>query len=140
MPRSSKGEYPADWPEIALAVKEAAGWKCIRCDHPHDPAAGYTLTVHHADLDPSNNAWWNKLALCQRCHLRIQGKVVMERVWLFDHSEWFVPYVAGYYAHRLGFELDRGSVILHAEKLIALGQGRTVDWDRVPRSAIGATT
>lgn len=35
--------YPADWPVIARAVKEAAGWRCVRCDHPHDPKAGRTL-------------------------------------------------------------------------------------------------
>ena len=124
MPRRSRGEYPPDWPEIALAVKEAAGWCCIRCDHPHDVAAGYTLTVHHLDLNPANCRWWNLAALCQRCHLRIQAKVVMERVWLFDHSAWFVPYVAGYYAHQFGLELSREEVEAQAPTLIAMGQGR----------------
>jgi hypothetical protein len=29
------GEYPADWPEIARGVKDAATWRCVRCDAPH---------------------------------------------------------------------------------------------------------
>ena len=98
MPRKSIGEYPPNWNEIAVAVKDEAGWKCVRCGHPHDIPGGYMLTVHHLDLHPNNCAWWNIPALCQKCHLIIQHKVVMERFWMFDHSEWFKPYLAGYYA------------------------------------------
>jgi hypothetical protein len=94
--------YPADWKEIAQAVKDAAGWQCVRCGHRHEPEAGYCLTVHHLDIDPANCAWWNVVALCQRCHLSIQGKVIMERVYMFPHSEWFKPYVAAYYAVQFG--------------------------------------
>ena len=131
MGRPSRGEYPDNWDEIAARVKEEAGWVCIRdvCRHPHDPAAGYGLGVHHLDLNKSNCEWWNLAALCQRCHLRIQGKVVMERVWMFEHSEWFVPYVAGYYAHLYGLPEDRPWVEQHAEKLILMGQGFV--WDQV---------
>ena len=81
------------------------------------------VEVHHFDMDPSNNAWWNLGALCQRCHLRIQAKVVMERVWLYDHSDWFVPYVAGY-MRRSGSTLNRDEVIARAAELIGRGQGR----------------
>ena len=98
MKRKSTGEYPANWKEIAKAVKDAADWKCVRCGHRHEPETGYCLTVHHLDIDPSNCAWWNIPALCQRCHLTIQSKVVMDRPWMFDHSEWFKPYVFTYYA------------------------------------------
>ena len=103
MKRKSTSEYPNNWTEIAKAVKEAAGWKCVRCGKPHDPENGYTLTVHHLDIDPSNCAWWNIPALCQRCHLSIQGRVVMERFYMFEHSEWFKPYLAGHYAKRIGW-------------------------------------
>jgi hypothetical protein len=63
--------YPDDWERIANEVKDAAGWRCQnpRCQHPHDPAAGYTLTVHHRDGNPMNNAPENTVALCQRCHM-----------------------------------------------------------------------
>jgi hypothetical protein len=102
MKRKSIGAYPDNWKEIALAVKEAAGWKCVRCGHRHEPETGYTLTVHHLDIDPSNCAWWNIPALCQRCHLSIQGRVVMERPYMFQHSPWFVPYVTAYYKVQAG--------------------------------------
>jgi len=32
--RKSIGIYPHDWPAIAAATKEVAGWRCIRCGHP----------------------------------------------------------------------------------------------------------
>jgi hypothetical protein len=125
MPRKSHGgSYPDDWKEISRACKEAAGWKCIRCGHANDQASGHLLTVHHLDMNPSNCAWWNLLALCQKCHLRIQAKVIIERPWLLDHSDWFKPYVAGFYAHVLGFATDREYVTANMETLIAKGQGR----------------
>lgn len=78
------------------------------------------------DLNPANNRWWNLGALCQRCHLRIQGKVVMERPWLWEHSEWFRPYVAGYYAYHHGLDDRREFVEANIDFLIRLGQGRIV--------------
>ena len=122
-PRRSTGNYPPDWKEIAKRVKDEAGWKCIRCGHAHDIKAGYMLTVHHLDLDKSNVAWWNLAALCQRCHLHIQSKVIMERVWYLQHTDWFKPYVAGYYAKQNGQPDDREYVMQHIDELIALGQG-----------------
>lgn len=124
MPRRSKAgsSYPSNWDAIATAVKEAAGWCCIRCGAPHQNRAGYSLTVHHADLDPANNRWWNLLALCCKCHLQIQHKVILERPWvLLPHTEWFKPYVAGWYAHRyLGLDLSREEVLARLEELLAI--------------------
>ena len=120
MPRRSRGQYPADWPVIARQVKDLAGWCCVRCGHPHDPEAGRTLTVHHLDLDPGNNRWWNLAALCQACHLRIQGKVVIERIWMFEHSEWFKPFVAGYYAWKKSLPDDREYVLSNLKVLLIL--------------------
>jgi hypothetical protein len=124
MIRHSKSSYPEDWPEISRKAKEEAGWKCVRCGHKHDPKKGYCLTVHHLDLDPSNNAWWNIPALCQRCHLKIQNKVVMEQPYFFPHSEWFKPYVAGYYAHMNGLPEDREYVMKNLMMLLELGISR----------------
>ena len=130
-PNGSK--YPDNWNEIAQAVKDASGWKCVRCGQRHDPEAGYTLTVHHLDIDPSNCAWHNIPALCQRCHLHIQGKVVMEQPYMFPHSKWFVPYVAAYYGVKAGVLSDTKDyykslafitpelVITNADEYIALG-------------------
>lgn len=124
MPRKSHGgDYPPDWKEIADRVKTEAGWMCIRCGHPHDYVTGHVLTVHHLDLNPSNCRWWNLAALCQKCHLTIQAKVIMERTWMLPHSEWFKPYVAGYYAFHNGLPDDRDSVVPKIDELIAIGQG-----------------
>lgn len=120
--KSVGGPYPANWKVIAAGVKCLANWRCVRCGHEHDPKAGYTLTVHHADMDPSNCAWWNLLALCQRCHLQIQHKVVMERPFMFEHSAWFKPYVAGYYAHQHGEAETLPAVMVHMERLLAYGR------------------
>jgi hypothetical protein len=79
------------------------------------------LTVHHLDGDKANCRWWNLAALCQRCHLEIQAKVVMERVYPHEHSEWFKPHAAAYYAwvYR-GRELSRADTLAHLEELLAL--------------------
>lgn len=81
------------------------------------------LTVHHLDGNKLNCRWWNLAALDQRCHLEIQGRVRMERPWLFEHSAWFKPYVAGYYAWtRLGLDLDREQTVARLDELLALGR------------------
>jgi 5-methylcytosine-specific restriction endonuclease McrA len=102
MPRPSIGEYPPEWEILAYAIKQAARWRCVRCNHIHAPEHGRMLTVHHIDLNKSNCAWWNLVALCQKCHLQIQHKIVIERLWMFEHKEWFKPYAAGYYADTIG--------------------------------------
>jgi len=123
MPRKSTSDYPSDWKDIARKCKEDAGWKCIRCGHEHSPKTGYTLTVYHLDLSPANCRWWNLAALCQRCHLQIQNKVVMERKYYGHHTEWFRPYVAGYYAFHNGMSDERDVVMAMIDELILLGQG-----------------
>lgn len=82
--------YPENWDEIARRVKDAADWRCENCGHPHDPPAGYTLTVHHLDMHPENCADENLVALCQRCHLHIQAVWKPGQRWLFDPPEWAV--------------------------------------------------
>jgi hypothetical protein len=79
------------------------------------------LTVHHLDGNKANCRWWNLAALCQRCHLTIQGKVQMARVWPWEHSDWFKPYVAGYYASTyLGEDLTRAEVDARLDELLGL--------------------
>ena len=120
MPRFS-GSYPANWQQIADACKQQAGWRCERCGHADDRASGHVLTVHHLDGDKSNCRDWNLAALCQRCHLSIQGRVRMERVWMLEHSPWFKSHAAGYYAHLHGLPDDKEFVMLNIEALLQLG-------------------
>jgi hypothetical protein len=79
------------------------------------------LTVHHLNGNKSDCRWWNLVALCQRCHLKIQGRVVMARVWPWEHSEWFRPYAAGYYASAyLGEDLTYEETMARIDELLAL--------------------
>jgi hypothetical protein len=84
------------------------------------------LTVHHANGVKADCRWWNLLALCQRCHFTIQGRVDLERAFILEHSEWFRIYAAGWYA--LKYEdraitreeaAERMDELLSYERLIA---------------------
>jgi len=87
----------------------------------HYEAEWRILTVHHLDGDKGNCRWWNLAALCQRCHLTIQGRVQMERIYPWPHSEWFKPYAAGYYAWTyLGEEITRAEALERMDELLAL--------------------
>lgn len=84
-------------------------------------AAWRILTVHHLTGDKTDLRWWNLAALCQRCHLQIQGKVQMRRIWPWPHTEWFKPYTAGWYAWSyLGEELSREQTMARLDELLAL--------------------
>jgi hypothetical protein len=79
------------------------------------------LTVHHLTGNKADLRWWNLAALCQRCHLEIQGRVRMEQVYPHPHSEWFKPYAAGYYAAvYLGEDLTRDETFARLDELLAL--------------------
>jgi len=79
------------------------------------------LTVHHLNGIKADCRWFNLSALCQRCHLTIQGKVYMERPWFREHSSWFKPYVAAFYAwHYFELELSREETMERLEELLAL--------------------
>lgn len=78
------------------------------------------LTVHHLNGVKHDCRWWNLVALCQRCHLTIQGRVVMERVYPFEHSGWFKPYAAGWYAWAyLEEDLTREQTLSRLDELLS---------------------
>lgn len=66
-------DYPANWLDIAQQIKDQANWKCEHCNYTHDIPNGYMLTVHHLNMDKADCRYENLVALCQRCHLRIQA-------------------------------------------------------------------
>jgi hypothetical protein len=83
------------------------------------------LTVHHlrpGHAEKADCRWWNLLALCQRCHLTVQGKVDPQRPWPWEHSGWFKPYAAGFYAWKyLGEELTREEATARLDALLEMG-------------------
>lgn len=91
---------------------------------PPDPvieAQWRILTVHHLNGVKHDCRWWNLAALCQRCHLTIQSRVLMDRVYPFEHSAWFKPHAAGWYAWAyLGEELSRDETVGRLDELLAL--------------------
>lgn len=89
-------DYPKNWKAIAKRIKDAVNWRCERCDHPNDLESGHVLTVHHLDGDKANCEDWNLAALCQRCHLHIQAKVVFHQDYYFPHTPWMKRHVEAY--------------------------------------------
>lgn len=79
------------------------------------------LTVHHFDGNKANCEWWNLLPLCQRCHLQIQTRVNPQQPYMFEHSDWLKPYVAGFYAWKYkGLGLTRSQIEFRLEQYLAL--------------------
>lgn len=79
------------------------------------------LTVHHLNGIKHDCRWWNLVSLCQRCHLTIQGKVYMDRPWIYPHSEWFKPFAAGFYAWKyLGAEFTQEETLERLDELLVL--------------------
>jgi hypothetical protein len=113
--------YNPDGKEKRRQAREEAGNKCIRCGHRHDIASRHVLTTHHFDGDKANDAWWNLLALCQRCHLSVQNRVDPSVSFFLEHSEWIKPYVAGFYAWKYeGRQISRAEAEARLPELLAL--------------------
>ena len=99
--------------QVEFALKEVAATE----------ARWRVLTVHHLNGRKEDCRWHNLVALCQRlrCHLQIQGRVRMEQVLPHEHSTWFKPYAAAYYASvYLGEELSRAETMARLDELLAL--------------------
>ncbi|HXH87411.1 MAG TPA: hypothetical protein VNI55_02240 [Gaiellaceae bacterium] len=104
---TASAEIPAPNPGMYLTGQVEAEWRI--------------LTVHHLNGDKADCRWWNLVSLCQRCHLRVQRVVLMSRIWPWEHSEWFRPYVAGYYASvYLGEDITREEAVARLDELLAL--------------------
>jgi hypothetical protein len=166
--RRFTGQYADDGKARRLAVRQAAGHRCVRCNHPFESgkhgkgewspcdercthggsiaevfpnervycasnsvagklvAAGKRidarwriLTVHHFDGNKANDHWANTLALCQVCHLEVQGKVDPEIPYFLEHSEWAKPYISGFYAKKYeGRLITREEAISRMEEIL----------------------
>ncbi|MCT7969868.1 HNH endonuclease [Laspinema sp. D1] len=78
--------YSKDWQQIALTIKDQAGWRCSKCRcqclRPGDPTkhltkserTKITLTVHHHNRMPEDNRPENLIALCTSCHLSYHNR------------------------------------------------------------------
>ncbi len=78
-------------------------------------------TVHHFDGKKDNCVWWNLLALCQRCHLKTQARVDPNVPYMFEHSDWLKPYVAGFYAQKYeGRTITRAEAEADLARILAL--------------------
>jgi hypothetical protein len=110
--------------EEAERIKDTRGAPAslfVNCGNPTQ-ALWRILTVHHLNEWKPDLRWWNLVALCQRCHLLIQGKVVMDRPWPWEHTDWFKPYVAAFYAMKyLHEDLDRQSAEARMDELLQIG-------------------
>lgn len=120
-------------------VQWAAVWS--RCDegcaHPRDGKLRI-LTVHHLTGQKDDNRWWNLLALCQSCHLTIQGRVIPERPWLLPHTVWFVPYVCGFYASYYGGQdITREQAEADPDRWLRMGQPWLYEADRAQPARLG---
>lgn len=94
-----------------------------RCTHERLPQKLRILTVHHLTGQKDDNRWWNLLALCQVCHLQIQGKVIPEVPYLWAHTEWFKPYACGFYAWFYGKQdITREQAEADPDRWLKLGQ------------------
>lgn len=115
--RRFTGDYAPDGKETRRAARERAGNKCIRCASPSVP--GRILTTHHLDGNKANDEWWNLLALCQVCHLKVQAKVDPRIPFFLEHSAWFKPYAAGFYAHKYeGRNITREEADVRQDELL----------------------
>ena len=72
--------YPPNWKEIAVSVKEGTDWTCQvcgkQCKRPGEPFKTHkmTLTVAHLNHDPMDCRPENLKAMCAPCHLKYDCK------------------------------------------------------------------
>jgi len=101
IPQKVRGRWgrkqSANWPEMrGTSLPKPGRQPCDDiCTHPRD-GKQRMLTVHHLDMNKVNVADWNLAALCQGCHLSIQGRVDFEQGYMLSHSDWMRPHVEGF--------------------------------------------
>lgn len=92
-----------EWTPCDDICRHASNLEHWRPNGKYGEAQWRILTVHHLDGNKANCEEWNLAALCQKCHLTVQGRVKMDQMFfaeVLDVSEWFKPHLAGYLASR----------------------------------------
>lgn len=84
-------KYPSNWKDIRKGIIDRSENVCELCGSPNGGKQWKTgskvvLTVAHIDQDIKNNKPYNLLALCQRCHLRIDMPYKMKKRHLKDNN------------------------------------------------------
>jgi hypothetical protein len=75
-----RDQYPADWNDIALRVKNAVDWICQRCGmqcrRPGEPFDTHrrTMSVMHLNHNPRDCTPENLQPACAKCHLQYDAK------------------------------------------------------------------
>jgi len=69
-------KYPGNWGNIRIAIISRAGDCCELCGAPNGKphwktGAIVVLTIHHINFIVTDNRLYNLLALCQRCHNKL---------------------------------------------------------------------
>lgn len=69
-------KYPKNWKWLSRQIRQREKNRCYFCQAENGKPHWLTkskvvLTVHHIDFDIENNHPLNLIALCQRCHLRL---------------------------------------------------------------------
>lgn len=66
--------YESGWSQISKGLKDLRNWRCEQCFIDLSaPQHRRFLHAHHRDRNPGNNAIFNLMALCIRCHAREHG-------------------------------------------------------------------
>lgn len=104
---------------VPFETDKTAAWH-VRGGNLKVVAQWRILTVHHLDGNKANCVWWNLLPLCQRCHLQIQTRLNPDIPYFLEHSDWFKPYVAGFYAKKYeNRDITRDEAMARIEQLLA---------------------
>ena len=78
----NKKDYPYNWKELVFEVLKKAENKCELCGIENYSTTKrntkVVLTIHHIDRNKKNNKPVNLIALCQKCHLRLDLELHME--------------------------------------------------------------
>jgi len=69
-------KYPKDWKWLRIDILARANNKCELCNaenyKPHwKTKSKVVLTIHHINFNIDDNRKYNLIALCQRCHNKL---------------------------------------------------------------------